>query len=165
MFSSTNPRYYNQSVAYEICQPSIVRSLYTVCRMFVTYFVDWPVFPLISCSSLIKSTRPFNRKAICSTAVGTNENFPTMHATHRKITYEKHGFIKSLGISTVLSMKHIWHRLYRFLVSPKWTTGSPPENRTTFGVSGSGILTCDVTAIPAPSFRWYKDGQEIDSST
>lgn len=50
-------------------------------------------------------------------------------------------------------------------VYPRWTSGRPPESKKTIGTSAKETLKCDVTAIPAPSFSWFRDGERITVST
>ena len=51
-----------------------------------------------------------------------------------------------------------------FSVSPKWGRGGPPKDKETIDIYGNGNLTCDVTAVPAASFSWYKDGKPVTLS-
>ena len=55
----------------------------------------------------------------------------------------------------------IW--LILFAVAPKFT--AEPPSQLEIDANGTGNLTCDVFADPSPSFKWYKNGKQLTTST
>ncbi|CAH3151030.1 unnamed protein product, partial [Porites lobata] len=48
-------------------------------------------------------------------------------------------------------------------VAPRFLAAPPQQLE--IDVNGNGSLTCDVFADPSPSFKWYKNGQQLTTST
>ena len=72
-----------------------------------------------------------------------------------------HNYFKETSVGGDTVQLIIW--LIRFAVAPKFIA-SPPQ-QVEIDVYGNGSLTCDVSADPSPSFKWYKDGKQLTTST